>query len=461
MRSRSPRRLIVFCVLQFLFCFAASVVCSVPASATNYSLVTLTPEQTLALYGRDLTGQYYKKNSGDILPISFHFVGTTAQWIPTGGNGGFTGSTYCPWVNENDSRDEEVRQKIINTEFLIYRADRYNFSSGGIGDWGGSAWSVNDNGNHANVALGFSINLSNLSYWDQIFLFSYSEYHPNEDSAYDSQLTSVLSDNPAYITYPVHKQAWDRQERSLLAGIPFYQWNRDDGSLIEDRVAYFSIINPSIGSMGFEENYNYISQNLKLNYVGAYDTSFYTAGVAGMEVIPGQTSVFFLIGCPTFSGVDLFPETTTATSGTSGIGSTASYQTFPTVDLSGLESGVGTMVQMQDEQNYYERIQIDQLNTIIEQLNNIYNEMVNRGEVPVSLSDASPYPTLNSDVVADVAGAVTSYTTAQLPDSGNGAAGLTVLSSGLGLFSNEFQVLGVFFLTFSVFTWFIFRGRGQ
>lgn len=448
MRSRSPRRLIVFCVLQFLVCFAASVVCSVPASATNYNYVTLTPEQTLALYGREFDGQYYNSSTGGIRPIHFDFFGTTAKWIPIGGNSGsYFGKTYIMGLNDSDS---DVESRIQNTEFLIYKADRYN-------DWGGDDWVTNTNSSHANIALGFSVDLSGLSYFTQTILWSESQgwAYPDNEASW---VLSDLSSNSSYRTYSKARGDWGHYYDCLMVNMPFYKWDRDDGAINEDRIMRCAMFLLDIGTLGYEDNYAYNNQNLVLNYVGAYDTEFYNTDVIN---IPHNTSVFLLIGTPTITGVDVFPATTTTTTGTTGIGSTVSYQTFPTVDLSALESGVGTMVQMQDEGNYYERIQIDQLNIIINQLNDIYNAMVQRGEVPVSLSDASPYPTLNSDVVSDVAGAVTSYTTAQLPDSGNGAAGLTAISSGLGLFSSEFQVLGVFFLTFSVFTWFIFRGRGQ
>ena len=132
-----------------------------------------------------------------------------------------------------------------------------------------------------------------------------------------------------------------------------------------------------------------------------------------------------------------------------------------TYDLSPLETNQQNQIRIQNQQLQIEMAQLDGINYICRELDLIYNEMVQRGEIPVNLVSANPLHTLDPDVQAQMLTALNGYTTAQIPDAGNGyefyhSLFYAFTSGDLAFFG----VLGAFSLAISVLCWFIFRGRG-
>ena len=438
------RVLVVFSV----FSFCMSMLGSLPESlrygykleaAADDSLVhRLTAEQTLALYGTTLSGSWYNKNDGLTRSIEFTYMFTTENWRP---NDSIQPTNITSVTHGSNAQGNSVRDGMRNSTFLVYIAPITVLNNT-------YPWVTSNTGNHANVNLNFSLAFTDVTVWDQYFMWTFQTSDVgNYQNAF---LTTSFSNFADYKEYSLRRMT--SQNLMAYAIMPYYKMDSISGTPDENRLLYNAIIH---SNYGLDNNlYSITGQNLTMQSVYPYylDSS---SGIYG-DNLNIQYIVLF-ISCPQLSGYNVW-ETTANTNVTAG--TTVSYQTFPTVDLSGLESGVATMVQQQDEGNYYERVQIDQLNTIIEQLNAIYAAMVQRGEVPVSLTDADSYPTLNNTVLSGVNDAITTYTMAQLPADqiGNGATGLTSFMFFLG--DGPWMSMGLFFLGFAIFSWFIFRGRG-
>ena len=433
------RFLVLFACLSFMLSMLGFLPDSfrygykIEARAVDQAVTTLTVEQTLALYGRQLNALYYNNDNGRTYSINFNYAFTMKNWVPSdsAAYSYFTAAVY----GSNDQATA-LRNDLLHQNFLVYLAPiSYDNNS--------APWVSSDTNNHANVYLNFSVDFSLLSSWDQYFMWSYDPVQSGGD--YSHSYLSDTYDNGTRKSYALRRQT---SQVSLAYTIfPMYKMAHTTDIPDEDQLGYSALIHRAWGPS--QSTFSLYRQELSLNSVYPFDFLY--------NNVHGGSYVFLFIGCPSFTGSNN-QVTTTAVSGTH-IGTTASVQSFPTVDLSGLESGVATMVQQQDEGNYYERVQIDQLNMIIEQLNSIYAEMVQRGEVPISLTDADSYPTLNSTVLSGVNDAITTYTMAQLPSSeiGNGATGLNAFMFFLG--DGPWMAIGLFCVSFSIFCWFIFRGR--
>lgn len=438
------RALVIFSV----FSFCMSMLGSLPESlrygyeveaAADDVVRRLTVEQTLALYGRTLSGSWYNAQDGLTRAITFTYSFTSDSLRPTRYTDTPTFLSSMSTVNSSSITGNQYKSQISSAPFLVYTCPILQTENT-------YPWYSSSTSTHANVHLDFSINIPHLSLWQQFFMWSHN--YDNLGNYSHANVTTTMTGLTPYVERALRLKT--SQNTMAYALFPWYKADSQD-SIIESKIMSAAVIESLIGLDG--TYFDMESQDLNLqavNYVSV-DSSF-----------PGYVSndvLMLFIGCPQISGINLFPETTPASTGVTA-GTTVSYQTYPTVDLSGLESGVGTMVQMQDENNYYERIQIDQLNMIIAQLNAIYAAMVERGEVPVSLTDADSYPTLNNTVLSGVNDAITTYTMAQLPADqiGNGATGLTSFMFFLN--SGPWMAIGLFFIGFAIFSWFIFRGRG-
>ena len=443
------RALVIFSV----FSFCMSMLGSLPESlrygykleaAADDVVRRLTVEQTLALYGRTLSGTWYNSQDGLTRSITFNYSFTSESLRPNDYTDTHTFLSSMSMVNSSSALGNQYKSKISQAPFLVYTCP-INLTDNN------SPWVSSSTVSHANVHLDFSINISHVSLWQQFFMWSHN--YDNYGSYYYANVTTTMTGLTPYLQRPLRLQT--SQNTMAYALFPWYKAVSQD-SITESKIMSAAVIDSQIGLDG--TYFDIESQDLNLQAVDYVEVDGSFVG-AGSGNIGNFKYLMLFIGCPQISGINLFPETTPASTGVTA-GTTVSYQTYPTVDLSGLESGVGTMVQMQDENNYYERIQIDQLNMIIAQLNAIYAAMVERGEVPVSLTDADSYPTLNNTVLSGVNDAITTYTMAQLPADqiGNGATGLTSFMFFLN--SGPWMAIGLFFIGFAIFSWFIFRGRG-
>ena len=103
----------------------------------------------------------------------------------------------------------------------------------------------------------------------------------------------------------------------------------------------------------------------------------------------------------------------------------------------------------------------DGVNIIIQKLDDIYNQMVARGEIPVNLINAAPLHTLDSDFRANIANNLTSYTTARIPEAGGAYEMIHSLYYRFTSGTFEiFAIIGGLSLALLVLDWFLFHGRG-
>lgn len=424
---------------KFMCCFSALCVSlcvtlpwcltsSVDAEAADISLpsVTLTVMQTLALYGTDFMGTVWDSTNNVRRGISYHYIGTADAYIPrTSGVHNMFLSTSNWWFNNTADLPPELTSP--SAPVLVYRCNTAD------------AWSNEGDYNAIhNIDVPLSVSIPDtFGFVENIYYGSRANRNlggssmSHIDFGGNNLASSVRSwFNPNNSTVGV---AW-----TPLSAV-------DDASNVDPK--YMVACVPCSFST-YDNPFDITSIQFHLNYC------YWVSDFSVDEV--SHWCHYLFIECPTIQGYQPPSETTTSPSATF---TTAPYETNPPVDLSGIESGVGTMIDEQWRSNYYLQIQIDQLNTIIQQLNSIYAKMAEQGQVPVSLDDADSYPLLNSSIRSSIGNSVSSYTMAQLPSEsfGNGAQGLT--SFMFFLDSGPWLSIGLFCIGFAIFTWFIFRGR--
>ena len=87
-----------------------------------------------------------------------------------------------------------------------------------------------------------------------------------------------------------------------------------------------------------------------------------------------------------------------------------------TYDLSPLETNQINQIRIQNQQLQIQMAQLDGINYICWKLDQIYNQMVQNGDIPVDLISGAPVELYDSDVRNELNAILTSYTTSQLPD---------------------------------------------
>ena len=393
--------------------------------AASATLITLTPEQTLALYGTSISGIYYNPNTHTDNPITFDFVQMARDWVPTNlwDRGlyiyAYSSSAYY------GSGDHDA----MNYEYLVYYASLSNFVT--TQNWE----------SHANIYLPFSVSFPGVSAFQQRFFYPTRNGYLN--TGYSSAWTCYLDTSIGMLPYaPAHSGT----NSLLTCQIPTYQHRAGD-SLVESQTCVCAGI--YFDRFDLDATYDVNGVQLNLSMVEALDMQgrIYPDNIYNDVPTKG---LFLFVQCPQVSNYTL-PLT--------GTGQTATYPTQQTVDLSNLESGVAAIVREEQNNNAWNRVHTDQLNTIIDQLNAIYAAMARNGEVPVSLDPADPYAVFNSDVLHDIDG-ITTHTMAQLPPVGNGAQAVGSLVDEVFSLNSIFMAVGAFSLGFAVFCWFVFRGRG-
>ena len=129
-----------------------------------------------------------------------------------------------------------------------------------------------------------------------------------------------------------------------------------------------------------------------------------------------------------------------------------------TYDLSPLETNQINQIRLQNEQLQVELAQLNGINYICRKLDDIYNQMVERGEIPVNLIPADKVQLYNSDVRDSINGILTTFTTSQLPNYNQESQIVKMLFSLL--WSEPWlAALGGLSLCVSVAAWIIFEGR--
>lgn len=426
-----------------------------PSDHPNSSMVTLTPAQTLALYGTTINALIRLDNSMSTqTPIQFTYYDTTLNYGFLADGGGFSSSGIGP-QSSNSSWNDEVNSFCRNSTYLIYRADPYqwgNVANYGYGEYRFQGdYSMLQNmisqgaANPVECHIPFSISLSDIAE------FKSAVFYPTQ------------LNQPPNFTY-----TWYQYNRiTLLTDIANITDTSIPGNTVSNVWLPWTILMPLYGYDGQQTLDETRTGTFSGFYVDLYEGNDETFDLTGFTIdayavssinpVYGDYDIWLLISCPTIVAVNDNPVTT-------------SPPVVTTAPATGISYPLATMPPAytdtpQDILNQNLIINNYKLDLIIGQLNLIYNKL--NGELGLDL-DLGWDPDLQdgltpvfygTDLQNQMNQIIASQTTYTLPEiNGNNNF---VRSAFAFIWDIPFvAVIGTFTLAVSIASWIIFRGRG-
>lgn len=411
------------------FCLAASA-----------DTVTLTPEQTYALYMRDFTVTYHDTSSNIDYPLQMELYGTSAEVAPpdnlyvSGNIIDNTSTTLVPlWKQHN------------------YIIVRFSWPSGSTFV---SPYDVTDY-----ITIVNNLNIAGLNYYSgRILVTVGNAYRPSTNTAWGSvQRTEYrLDTSNGVITHQNAISGAGRPSR-ILTGL-----SQTAGAIPADERLYLT---GDSAASWFDSANTYSISSLTTVWKSPVQWGY--SDTAGHTTINHLHSYFCYIECPTLSSGYIPPATTAATTAAT---TRREYSVLPpqstapahTVDLSNLESGVAAIVQQEQEINnnlewigYNVMGGVNNLAYICNRLDDIYRDMVKSGQIPSNL-----FP-MDGTLLDDIQNGLTSYTTARIPT--DAAAGLTFWAWFMGKIMEQAWIaeLAALGSCLAVTYFVLFRGRNS
>lgn len=357
---------------------------------------SLTPNQTLALYGVSIPAFYY--NGTSVEEVSFSYVGDT--FTVYNDYVGTDGTLYFPNMRDDSGFLNPVT-KIQNIDFLIYR-------------WSSPAMISEPGTFDFQIRLEQSIDITTTKFQEAIFWSNnnssrvlrtmgnfVSHYY-----VYGSSVDECLSDTLAFRPSNSDLSPYYGNVKFALNTIDV---GESHGFASEYSCCQFFGSACNVGSVTDDAERLTIGSSV-LN-IKAASTVIYPQSYDPDTVIYGDWSepaVYLLIACPVVYGDYTLPD---HGSGDYSSGDSGDITVNVDVDLSGVEADLDTIIQNQETMidnqetvnQYLDGIyttQTAQLNDIIAKLDDIYDEMVANGEVTVNLDiDASLENQTNALVV--------------------------------------------------------------
>lgn len=494
MRKTITRILLVMSAAALVFSCCPLVAHADPAdpptsSATSGNTVTLTVNQTLALYGTSLTANYWTgdpynssaSSSGQYLPITFHYAYPLSSigYMDTGG--GFTGT------GSNDFSPNQVNNDIRYMNGLVYIAD--------ASQWGYGEFPTNnavltqgsyENNPLYNLHLPLTINLEGITDivqyigWSTSY-FSLGRYYQVMDSGYSSGWSAYYAYNDncraiadfcdwtLYTNSAVDPHGKALESPTVLNSsgqrvtgfkqIPFYRYYASDAAMDESMIARFSFFRVS-GGAASGTSFDVSGIDLGVQNL----SPLYSHQNAGNST-PPTGDIAIIIGCPKIydytepavttapvSAVTTAPRTTRAPAQTA-----VSYVTGSGIDLSNIESGIREIIWNQEQQKWQlswigQNMEgaVNNLALICQKLDAIYDLMEKQGDI------SQPNTAFDDWMLA----ALSTHTTARIPD--EAAGGLSFIAYLLEQLNQVswFAAIGALGLATGVAYWIIFKGRG-
>lgn len=440
-RINSGLRSIYLVLRIVLTCFVLYMAlsrCSLLASAAT----TLTPEQTSALYGSSFPCTFYNKSTGVTHNLTFNLVGRSdVTWMPSDAPSGtmlnIQGYKYMSGANQT-----WINNCSQAAPFLIYSCTVQPF--------------VYNDSTHVTMQFNFPVNM-HISRYSGLFLSSIGSFAYPHDISFSSG-KSIMTWNTSFdsfVTRETPKLSASSYVSSVI--VPATGSGSYIGSYSDDDLLYFqtwplylddAIYNPSDSTALFDVQG--ISVDLKR-----------AAGYIQTGITNATCTIYFLIQCPTVESYQPATTTQPVTGTTRSVYTGNYFVTTPqyTYDLSPLETNQLNQIRIQNEQLQYESGVFDGVNIMIQQLNDIYNAMIARGEISVDLVGGFDW-SMNTDVANFINNAVTSYTMASITPSDYFATPNNIYDLFGGYnWLKPFAVVGGFSTAFGIFCWFVFRGR--
>lgn len=419
--------LILRCVLTVVVLAAAIKSCGIVAHAED---VVLTPQQTAALLGSSFPVTYHNSQTNIELSMTATLIGTTDDFDLYYRGDNFAMPFHYPNLNH-----QNAIAPYNYADGLVYSVPFAN-----VGDF------VSSNSDaFFNFSNSFSISLDGLTKFEMPIFWGATR-------------NASRSNRSAYNVYT---------SNGIMSGSGFDQ----GGSLHNYWQAYF------FKSEDVNQDYDAdVSDRIYLNCFPidlSSDSEFSVTGITcgynacnTYNLVDNSLNVGFfyiIVEYPVLSSFT--PVTTPAV--TSSVTTTRAPYTGEfhvttaqfTYDLSPLETNQLNQIRIQNEQLQYEAGVFDGINIIIQQLNDIYNRMVQSGEISVDLVGGFDW-SVNSDVNSFINDSLTTYTMTQMNYTDIWIAPLAAYNSLDSYnFLKPFAVVGLFSIGFGVFCWFLFIGR--
>ena len=362
-KRRFSLRLIFKFILTFALCIYALYRCSLRSCAAENDTVTLTPAQTLALYGTTINGLRYNENNEPV-GCSFSYVGLSSDYVGSGSYGqnipilgdisgaSTTTSNYCKTI---------LQEK----PFLIYKYV-WNSALGSIPLY-----------DSRKLYFSFQLtpNLAGITNYEGQFCFSCGGYQVQ----YPAVRSTALFNTTAGVKTWQIQSGWGTSAvlKTCLQAPDQY------GVVPEDKELSCTFTTNIDSNAVYFNNERYNLSNIDFAWYGA-------DGIRQSFVTGFNIEYYFYIQCPTIWNYTPPIVTTAATT------RRPDYSVLPpqstaapyTVDLSDLESGVAAIVAQEIEvnnnldwigSNIY--IGVNNLAAICDKLDKIYAKMWALGEI--------------------------------------------------------------------------------
>lgn len=419
---------------------AAAAVSAFSLSA-RAELITLTPQQTVALYGSRLSGTYYDGDADTTYNISFDYAFPLSSigWDDGGLSVGHTWPTSPTTVG--------LRTQLCEGDAAVYVASASQWGGGTFVPWANSA-------GHVNVSLSPSISLNNIDRWQQNILYTVADNWRGDLGGTPLERGCVASEGVLTVN-----ASFGQPRLSLTGGSGGFA-----NGTVRPCMAYLPTYAHASGTVD-ESQLATVTGWLCDITQGDVDFSVYGwqadmtwVGTAGSS----SSDIWLILGCPTIGNYEVPPPVTTPAPTTSRpIYTAETGQTYTTgITIDNFSADIQEIIRNQRWQLYYDEIMVrnqnvqnETLRQILARLDDIYNKM------DVFQNQQNPMDT-NTPLWQEMAGALTGMTTNTMPN--YVLQGLTFWAdcSQEILIRYDFLVpLGAFALTMLVIYYVLFKGR--
>lgn len=421
---------------------AAALAFAIPARAES---VALTEQQTLALYGSQISAQIKPTWNDAITGVTFDYYGFVTSM------GYWTDSSHGWDAYHMDGEPQTAAGYLyvdgahfdtwlMGKGGVVYRASASQWGGGQVRPYG----AIGDTAPTAQVHLSTLVSIENVSSIKQYFGISCNK------ETWSNQRTDARHNLGQYTQRPTFGGVWGGFYQTIphvfRAALPLSPVNESQGQTT-----------PWATTPKFEMYY-YEDSGESFTVGNGLQLTAYWVASAGSE----NPDLFLVIGCPEIDFAAP-PETTTAQTtrppagtgqtGVTGIGTTATG-----VDLTNISADLAEIIRNQRWQisqgeviNENARIIANNTNEIIRILNKIYDIMQESGEIPSEPDGFS---------LGAVESALQGYTTARIPEQAE--SGVRFLAALVQFINDELTwaaALGALGLALSVTCWILFRGR--
>lgn len=323
------------------------------AAAENDAVYTLTPAQTVALYGTQIQGILYQTENSSPITITFDYAFPLNSIGYMDYGGGFDTTATLQNIRTILSNRQEVSEYIGGCNGIVYVASSTQ--------WGGTDIDPFFDTNKVQLHCPFSINLTGITGITQgVFYSTTSTLLASEWLTYSQCTTTWLATPNNYTIYSIPSNS-QRQSiyRPTFIPLPTYPYYSADAPLDETALQYFT---------GFYNSYTLSDP---------FDLRGFTLDAYAVQNKSSGTDIWIILSCPTLRSYTPPPETTTRPP------ETIPAATYPVATMPPDSTDVPANIINQNliTNNY-------QLNLIIGQLNLIYNQLKLNGELNARLAAA-------------------------------------------------------------------------